>query len=301
MTSSAYSFLLDGGGSKTTAALRTSAGAELARCRVGPANLYREPAAGLAELRAAWVELCARTDLDPAAAAAATTVSAGLAGASGSVQRRAFADSFAGFAGRRLSSDGYIDFLGAFEDAPGALLSIGTGVVAFRRAAGQRPEIRAGWGFPTCDRGGGAWLGFRLAAEYLDHLDGIGKKCPLWAAAAASMGSDRAAILLWLARARAAEFAALAPAIVVNAEAGDPLASALLAEGADHLARLARAVVAGTGGALCLAGGLAEVYRPLLGGRVDAPVLPPTQAPDPLRGAWLVAIGAAAPEYSDVS
>ena len=300
MTSSAYSFLLDGGGSKTTAALLTSAGIELASCRVGPANLYREPAAGLAEIRAAWIELCGRTGLDPDAAAAATTVSAGLAGASGSVQRHAFADAFAGFAGRRLSSDGYIAFLGVFGDAPGALLSIGTGVVAFRRAVGQRPEIRAGWGFPTGDRGGGAWLGFRLAAEYLDHLDGIGERGPLWAVAEAAVGSSRDSILLWLARARAAEFAALAPAIVTNAGAGDPLASALLAEGADHVARLAGAVVAGTGGALCLAGGLAEVYRPLLEGRVAAPILPTARAPDPLRGAWLVAIGAAAPEYADV-
>lgn len=301
MELSTYFFLLDGGGSKTAAALLTGAGVELASCRVGPANLYREPAAGLAEIRAAWAELCARAGLDPQATAAATTVSAGLAGASGKEQRRAFADAFAGFASRRLSSDGYIGFLGVFATAPGALLSIGTGVVAFRRADGRRPEIRAGWGFPTGDRGGGAWLGFRLAAEYLDHLDGIGEKGPLWAVAKAAMGGDRESILLWLAGARATEFAALAPAIVAHAEAGDPLASALLDEGADHLARLAEAVVAGTGGALCLAGGLAEVYRPLLRERIEVSFLPAAPPPDPLRGAWLVATGAAAPEYVDVS
>ena len=302
MTSSAYSFLLDGGGSKTTAALLTSAGVELASCRVGPANLYREPAAGLAEIRAAWIELCGRTGLDPDAAAATTTVSAGLAGASGSVQRHAFADAFAGFAGRRLSSDGYIAFLGVFGDAPGALLSIGTGVVAFRRAAGQHPEIRAGWGFPTGDRGGGAWLGFRLAAEYLDHLDGaaIIAESVLYAHAEAVLGRARDGLLSWLAAVRAAEFAAFAPAVVEAARDGDPLGQALLDEGGAHLLRLARALDPSPQAPLCLGGGLADIYRARLETAFAAAVLPASRKPDPIHGAWLVATGEVPPEYPDV-
>ena len=63
---------VDGGGTKTVAALLSVDGRELARCRVGPANLYRDPVAGLAALRAAWEEACALAGLAPAAAANTT-------------------------------------------------------------------------------------------------------------------------------------------------------------------------------------------------------------------------------------
>ena len=53
MSKIAHVLAVDGGGSKTAAALLTAGGAELARCRVGPANLYRDQAAGLAEITAA--------------------------------------------------------------------------------------------------------------------------------------------------------------------------------------------------------------------------------------------------------
>lgn len=294
---------VDGGGSKTAAALLTLDGAEVARCRAGPANLYREPVAGLVEIERAWRILCELADISPTVAAPRTVVSAGLAGASGATQRQAFAAAFAAFAGRRLSSDGYVAYLGVFGTAPGAMVSIGTGVVAFRCIRGGRPEVRAGWGFPAADRGSGAWLGLRLVGEYLDHLDAASPwpDSGLWAAVAEAIGRDREDILGWLRQARAAEFATLAPAVVAAAHAGDPLGTELLAEGATHIARLARAVVAETGGSLCLAGGLAETYRPLVGELFADLLVPPERKPDPLRGAWLVATGAAEAEYGDVA
>ena len=57
--------VIDGGGSKTAAALLTPSGEELARCRVGPANLYRDPVAGLAEIGRAWEELCRLAGFQP--------------------------------------------------------------------------------------------------------------------------------------------------------------------------------------------------------------------------------------------
>jgi hypothetical protein len=52
---------------------------------------------------------------------------------------------------------------------------------------------------------------------------------------------------------------------------------------------------------LCLSGGLAAAYRPA-SARAFPNILPSTAArPDPIRGAWLVAIGAAAPEFPDVA
>jgi glucosamine kinase len=301
MSGATHILAIDGGGSKTAAALLTRAGEEIARCRVGPANLYRDPAAGIAELGRAWEELCRLAGLRADRAAAATVISAGLAGASGGRQRRAFADAFPRFAARRLSSDGYTAYLGVFGTGPGALLSIGTGVVAFRCAPGGTPGIRAGWGFPAADRGSGAWLGLRLAGDYLDHLDGAAAipASRLWAAVAATLGTERDRILAWLAAARPADFAALAPAIVAAAQ--DPLAAALLEEGAAHLLRLARALEPSAAAPLCLGGGLADIYRPRLEAALPGLILPADTRPDPLRGAWLVASGAVPPEYPDIA
>ena len=293
---------VDGGGTKTVAALFDVAGQELARCRVGPANLYRDPVAGLATIMAAWQQACTLVGLSPAEAAPRTVISAGLAGASGEAQRHAYAAAFPDFAARRLSGDGYTAFVGAFGRQPGSMLSIGTGIVAFHRPIGGAAEGLSGWGFPVADRGSGAWLGFRLAAEYLDHLDGaaIIAESILYARAEAVLGRARDGLLSWLAAARAAEFAAFAPAVVEAARDGDPLGQALLDEGGAHLLRLARALDPSPQAPLCLGGGLADVYRARLETAFAAAVLPASRKPDPIHGAWLVATGEVPPEYPDV-
>jgi glucosamine kinase len=305
MSQIAYVLAVDGGGTKTAATLLTAAGQELAACRSGPGNLYRDPAAGLAAIADAWQQLCAAAGLlPPEATAARTVISAGLAGVSGPAQREAFAAEFPGFAARRLSSDGYTAFLGVFGTAPGALLSIGTGVVAYRRHLPDQPlAVSSGWGFPVADRGSGAWLGFRLAGEYLDRLDGSAAiaDSTLWTVAGGLLGREREPILAWLKSARAAEFAALAPAVVTAASAGDALAMTLLAEGSAHLLRLAKALEPDSRAPLCLGGGLAAVYRPGLEAALGGRVLPADRQPDPLRGAWLVGTGQVPAEFPDVS
>lgn len=302
MSPVAYVLAIDGGGTKTAATLLTAAGKELASARGGPANLYRDPAAGLAEIVGAWRQLCAAAGLPAEATAARTAISAGLAGVSGSAQRQAFKAAFPAFAERRLSSDGYTAFVGVFGTAPGAMLSIGTGVVAYQRAAGGVPRISSGWGFPVADRGSGAWLGFRLAGEYLDLLDGcaLTAQSTLWDVAAATLGDHREAILAWLAKARAAEFATMAPAVVKAASDGDALAEALLNEGLTHLLRLAAALQPSQEAPLCLGGGLGEVYRPRIEVALGDAILPADRRPDPIRGAWLVGTGQAPAEFQDV-
>jgi glucosamine kinase len=154
----------------------------------------------------------------------------------------------------------------------------------------------------VADRGSGAWLGFRLVGEYLDHLDGcdvITAPSPLWAAVEARLGREREAVLAWLADARAADFAAFAPVIVAAAGTSDPLGEALLAEGAGHLLRLARALAPTASAPLCLGGGLAATYRGRIEAAFPGAVLTAARQPDPLRGAWLVATGAVPPEFPD--
>lgn len=303
MREARYVLAVDGGGTKTAVALLDRGGRELATARAGPANLYREPGAGLAAIHEAWRAACAAAGLDPLAVAPSTVVSAGLAGIGGEAQRRAFQAAFAGFAGRRLSGDGYTAFVGAFGAGAGALLLVGTGVIAYRRrAAGGPLQARGGWGFPVADRGSGAWLGFRLVGDYLGRLDGCATPAsPLWGEVEARLGREREPILAWLAGARAADFAALAPAIVGAAEAGDPLGESLLAEGTAHLLELAAALRPTASAPLCLGGGLAAAYRPRLAAALGPALLPATARPDPIRGAWLVARGEVPPEFPAVA
>src|SRR3954452_23812497 len=102
MSQLAHILAVDGGGTKTVAVVFTVAGQELARCRVGPANLYRDPVAGLATIAAAWQQACALAGLSPAHPPTNRVVSGGRAGASAAAQRRPYAASCEAFAARRL-------------------------------------------------------------------------------------------------------------------------------------------------------------------------------------------------------
>ena len=304
MSKIAHVLAVDGGGSKTAAALLTAGGAELARCRVGPANLYRDPAAGLAEITAGL-----GTALPSGGPAARTDRGDdGDQRRPGRCQRRARSARHLQRHSRALPPDASpatatppFSACSATTRAPCSRSAPASSPIAAK--PGGAPAIRSGWGFPVADRGSGAWLGLRLATEYLDHLDGAATvpASSLWAAAAATFGAERDGILGWLAAARAADFAALAPAVVAAATADDPLGMALLDEGACHLRRLADALAPAADAPLCLGGGLAEIYRPRLEAALPGVVLPPTARPDPLRGAWLVATGAVPPEYPDVA
>jgi glucosamine kinase len=140
-----------------------------------------------------------------------------------------------------------------------------------------------GWGFPIGDRGGGAWLGFRLVGDWLERRDGLSPITadgPLWEAVRARLGETRPDILAWLRRARPTDFAGLTPAIVAAAAQGDAYADALLDEAAAHLLRLAQALRPSPTEPLCLSGGLASVLAPASRRRWARTALPRT-APRP--------------------
>jgi hypothetical protein len=55
---------VDGGGTKTRAALASADGTQLAEHTGGPCNLFQDPESGLAEIRALWRHLAANAGLD---------------------------------------------------------------------------------------------------------------------------------------------------------------------------------------------------------------------------------------------
>ena len=292
-------FAVDGGGTKTDTALYDQNGTVLAEARGGPCNLYQAPAEGLAEIQRCWAACCGALGLRALATARRTTLSAGLAGVTAPDAKQRFATSFRGFARALLSGDGYTALVGAFGAEPGALVSVGTGVVGVRfNAAGDFRQL-GGWGFPAGDAGGGAWIGLELVRAWLEHRDGVApvpEATALWDAVGAAVGADRPAILAHLAGARPAVFAALAPLVTA---AGDPFSQALRARAAGHVADLAIALQER---ALVLGGGLADALRQEIAGRL-APrgILLSDRLPDPLLGAWRIATGARAPQFPSLA
>lgn len=305
---------LDGGATKTRAALFAPDGAELARATAGPCNLYRDAEGGIASLWQGWRACCEAAGLDAGAMRARTAVSAGLAGLGAAGAAARVRAAFDGFATVHVSGDGYTALVGAFGAGPGVLVSVGTGVAGLARGLDGAVREASGWGFPIGDRGGGAWIGFELVARWLEHLDGYpGPSSTLWPALASGLGRDRAAILAWLRGADAAGFARLAPAVVAAATLaprlaprptagssnsasavappppGDPVADALLDEAAGHLVRLARVLSPPGGTRVALAGGLADALAP----RLERALGPLLRDACPLRGAWRIASGEA--------
>jgi glucosamine kinase len=286
---------IDAGGTGTRAELRRTDGTVLGRGAGGPGNLFQNRAGGLEAMASAWREAAEEAGFDPARAAGNICLSTGVAGLSAAGALAAMRMSFAEFGELLLSGDGYAALIGAFGGGPGALLAIGTGVVGCALDEEGRVRRLGGWGFPAGDRGGGAWLGLQLLGAWLEWRDGIGPASPLWEHLSAVLPDERPAILDWMARARSAEFAALARPL---AEAtGDPVAEALLDEAAIHLACLARALLTGSATRLALSGGLAPLFAPRLAAALGEERLALEAVPSVLAGAFLIGTGRAAPEF----
>ncbi len=291
---------VDGGGTKTRAALLEADGTPVVEHTGGPCNLFQDPDAGLAEIRALWNRLAAAAGLDPAATAT-TALSAGLAGANAPGSLARFKASFPDFAACHLSTDGYTTLLGATGGKPGGLLAIGTGVVGYRLHGPGQVQKLSGWGFPIGDRGSGAWLGWRAIGDWLEFKDGYADQpqSSLWPIIEAQLGATTAGILGWLKPARPGDLAAFAPAVIAAAEAGDPKAGDLLAEAAAHHRRLARAMTPTPHEPLVLAGGLAPVFRPALEAALGDALADATRTASPLAGAVLIAQGRNPAEFTD--
>jgi N-acetylglucosamine kinase-like BadF-type ATPase len=97
--------------------LHDSAGSVLARACTGPYNPCQDGEGGLRAVAAAWRACCTAAGLDPDRAAAATCLSAGLAGVNAGGAAERFHAALAGFAQRRLASDGHTALIGAFKGA----------------------------------------------------------------------------------------------------------------------------------------------------------------------------------------
>jgi glucosamine kinase len=263
-----YLIGVDGGGSGTRVRLAGASSAtgfdytEIAEGFAGPSALSQ----GIAQ---AWHAIGAAVAqaFDAAGLAqpplANMAIGLGMSGVHNTTWAQAFTSANPGYAACVLNNDGYTTLLGAHGGKPGAIIALGTGSVG--QALLENGELRevGGWGFPSGDEGGGAWIGLRAINYIQQVLDGRLEGGALADEVIALCGGSRAAIQDWLAGATATRFATLAPLVVRHAE-DDEAGAEIMQEAGYEVDLMAAALDPDYALPLALCGGLGEAILPWL-------------------------------------
>jgi glucosamine kinase len=188
-----------------------------------------------------------------------THVACGLAGTRRAEGRAAFRATGPAFASLAVCSDGHAAVVGAHSGRPGAVVTIGTGIVGNCVASDGAARQVGGWGFPVRDEASGAWLGRLVLAEALRVLDGYKLAAtPLHRAVIAAVGPSIDAIADWTYQAPSTRYASLAPLVLDAAKAGDPAGSRLMRRAAEEVEQLVTALDPRCELPLCFSGSLAS-------------------------------------------
>ena len=303
---------IDGGGSKTSCVIGddnsllgagTSAGSNV--IRVGERQARES-------LRAAIRQACAAAKISPAGI---ERTCVGIAGGARPEIARVVRGVLAEFVSGEIevTGDMVIAREAAFGSGPGVIVIAGTGSIAYGRNSKGEIARAGGWGFAISDEGSGHWIARSAVAACMRAYD--------------QARVDSAQVLLesimksWrlstrdqvVVAANAAlnggsnpDFAALLPAVLSAADAGDPTAGAVLNQAGVELATLAKIVI---GRIFCdavavpaaVSGGVfynCEVIRQVFYDRLRAEypqVLPNTTFVDPAMGALHLARNGARP------
>lgn len=170
-----------------------------------------------------------------------------------------------------VASDVVTAHAGALDGGPGVLLIAGTGAAALGIDA-EGARLIDGWGPELGDFGSGSWLGREALRAVLRADDGLAPRTALAEVLAEPVGgaSD---IQGWLAQTGPLprRLAALAPFVLDAAEAGDPVAADIVAEGVRLLTASAVAASASTSDVV-VHGGLTDHswFRDILGSSLRA-------------------------------
>jgi glucosamine kinase len=154
------------------------------------------------------------------------------------------------------ASDASVACLGAHRGRDGGVVVLGTGSIGFARVNGRELRI-GGYGFPISDEGSGADFGLQAVRLALRAHDGRIRPTPFLLEVIGRLGPDPVTLVAWAEQATATEYASLAPAALGYAEAGDPFAEEIVAEGARHVDVLIRSLVEFGAPRISLLGGLA--------------------------------------------
>jgi glucosamine kinase len=242
----AYYLGIDGGGSKTTCAIGDEINL-LSVATAGPCNITRVGEAHAREsLHRAVREACIAAKIDPlqilhscigAAGAGREEVAATL--------RKIIAEIIPGQTA--IIGDMEIALQAAFGAAPGVIVIAGTGSIAYGRDQQGRTARAGGWGFAISDEGSAHWIGRQAVIALIRATDQAfdteeRTASPLFHKISHVWSLSSFKQLFSMANS-SPNFAALFPAVLAAADAGDEMAEQILKRAAAELARLASIVL----------------------------------------------------------
>ncbi len=236
-----YVIGIDAGGTKTVGLLAEDSGATVREARAGSANLMVH--GELAVEKTLYQVLDALDSPAPVAA-----VCLGIAGADRPTDREVLSGVLRRLGLRqrvRIVNDAFIALVAGAPAGIGIVVVAGTGSIAYGVDAGGKTARSGGWGYLLGDEGSAFWLGHAAVRQGIRAADGRGPATTLYDRIRHKLDlHDPGELVKWfydqeLSRDRVAK---LASVVEEAAADGDEAADALLDQGAEHLARAARAV-----------------------------------------------------------
>lgn len=248
----AYYLGIDGGGSKTTCVVGDET-SQLGAAVAGPSNITRVGEARAREsLHEAIRRACSAAKIDPRLVGSACV---GVAGVSSKDVAERVRKMIAEVISGKIEAVGDMEIAlhAALGTGYGVVVIAGTGSIAFGRDARGKVARAGGWGFAVSDEGSAHWIGrmavaavLRVADEVIDDevVDrGVSQPTSVLFREMSSIWKLESCEQLARAANSNPDFAALLPAVVSAAEAGDEVAGQVLAQAGGELSKLANIVV----------------------------------------------------------
>ncbi len=293
---------IDGGGSKTSCLIGDEASVLGAGTGAGSNVVRVGERQARQSLGAAIRQACAASKITPAQI---ERTCVGIAGGARPEIARVVRGLLSEFVAGEIQvvGDMVIAMEAAFGGGPGVIVVAGTGSIAYGRNSEGQTARAGGWGFAISDEGSGHWIGRSAVAASMraydkaeaEHtsvlLESIMKAWAVTTREQVVVAANAA-----LSVATPSDFAALLPAVLSAADAGDATARTVLTQAGVELATLAEIVIGrlfGNAGAVSVAvsGGVfcnCELVRQGFYNRLRAEypqVFPNTTLVDPAKGA----------------
>jgi glucosamine kinase len=253
---------VDGGGTGCRARIEDADGRKLGAGSAGPAAVRLGIDRSLAEVEAACRAAAVDAGLPPSSLAE-MDAGVGLAG----IGRRGVIDEIHArpqpFRSVVYVNDANAACIGAHGGRDGGIVIVGTGSAGFAAVRGREVKV-GGYGFPVSDEGSGADLGLRAVRQALRAHDGRIAPTRLTADVMERFDGDPFAVVAWMDRATATDYAKLAPMVMRHADAGDPAGRRVVRAAAAQVDAMVRRLIESGAPRIALAGGLASSMEPWL-------------------------------------
>jgi glucosamine kinase len=263
---------VDGGGTGCRARIEDTDGRLLGAGSAGPAAVRLGIDRSLAEVEAASRAAAVDAGLPPSTLAE-MDAGVGLAG----IGRRGVIDEIYArshpFRSVVYVNDATMACIGAHSGRDGGIVIIGTGSAGFALVRGREIKV-GGYGFPISDEGSGADLGLRAIRQALRAHDGRMQPTRLTADVMERFDGDPFAVVAWMDRATATDYATLAPLVMRHANAGDKIGRRIVRAAAGQVDVMVRHLVESCATLFPLGGGLASSMEPWLAADVRRRLAP---------------------------